>query len=144
MSISDLYTSGAHKRNLGHFSNLVKLALADDIISEEEQVLINRMKRRLNITEKEYAEILINPNRYPLNPPASYEARIERLYNLTRLIVADHDVNNRQIEILERVVVGLGFSKDTRKEVVEAAFMLVEKFIELDEFTTAIKKINKI
>ena len=120
MSISDLYASGKHKQEIGHFANIVKIAKANGEISEAEEALLVKAGKKLNITLEEFALILKNPEKYPVNSPVSYDARIERLYNLTRLIVADHDVSNRQVEILERVVVGLGFSKETRKEVTVA------------------------
>ena len=36
MAISDLYSSGEHKRNIGHFSDIVKLALLDGEIEKRE------------------------------------------------------------------------------------------------------------
>jgi len=58
MAISDIYSSGEHKRNLGHFASIVKMAKVDDVISEGEQKLLDRAARRLNITDEEYKEIL--------------------------------------------------------------------------------------
>ncbi|MGB1294246.1 MAG: TerB family tellurite resistance protein [Flavobacteriales bacterium] len=144
MAISDLYTSGAHKRNLSHFANIVKLAVADEVIVEEEQLLIDRLKRRLEITDKEYNSILENPNAYPINPPVSLDARIERLYNLTTMIVADHSIDDNQVKILDRIVIGLGFSSDFLPEIVETSFLLIQKFATLDEFEEAIKKVIKL
>jgi len=144
MAISDLYTSGAHKRNLSHFANIVKLAVADEVIVEEEQLLIDRLKRRLEITDKEYNSILENPNTYPINPPVSLDARIERLYNLSTMIVADHSIDDNQVKILDRIVIGLGFSSDFLPEIVETSFLLIQKFATLDEFEEAIKKVIKL
>lgn len=144
MAISDLYTSGAHKRNLSHFANIVKLAVADEVIVEEEQLLIDRLKRRLEITDKEYKSILENPNAYPINPPVSLDARIERLYNLSTMIVADHSIDDNQVKILDRIVIGLGFSSELLPEIVETSFLLIQKFATLDEFEEAIKKVIKL
>ncbi|MCT4663778.1 MAG: TerB family tellurite resistance protein [Flavobacteriales bacterium] len=142
MSIYELYSSGAHKRNLGHFANIVALAVADNVITEDEQILLIRMKKRLGIKDSEYREILENPKKYPINPPVDYDGRIERLYNLTRMIVADSDISDKQVSMLHRIVIGLGFPIEREEKIVEAAFFLVEKHLELDDFIDAIKKVK--
>jgi len=144
MSISDLYTSGAHQRNLSHFANIVKLAVADKVITAEEQVLIDRLKTRLDITDLEYNKILENPSLYPINPPVSYDERAERLFDLSRMVLADHQIESTEVFILERIIVGLGFESKYLSEIVDASFLLIRRFATLEEFTRAIKKVIKL
>ncbi len=143
MSISDLYSSGAHKRDLGHFSNIVKLALADDIITKEEQRLLDRMARRLDISETDYKEILKNPAKYAINPPVDYNRRIERLYNLTKMIFADSEVTGDEVKVMRKVAIGLGFPTDNAEKVVDEAIHLVMNDNDVEDFTKAIKRVNK-
>lgn len=143
MSISDLYSSGAHKRDLGHFSNIVKLALADDIITKEEQRLLDRMARRLDISETDYKEILKNPTKYSMNPPVDYDRRIERLFNLTKMIFADSEVTGDEAKVMRKVAVGLGFPTDNAEKVVDEAIHLAMNDNDLEDFTKAIKRVNK-
>lgn len=144
MAISDLYTSGAHQRNLSHFANIVKLAVADEVIVKEEQALIDRLKQRLDITDTEYKSILENPSLYPINPPVSLEERTERLFDLSKMVLADHQIESQEVNILERIVIGLGFESKYLKEIVEASFLLILKFATIEEFSSAIKKIIKL
>ena len=143
MSISDLYSSGAHKRDLGHFSNIVKLALADDIITNEEQRLLDRMARRLDISDQDYKTILKNPTKYSMNPPVDYDRRIERLYNLTKMIFADSEVTGDEAKVMRKVAVGLGFPTDNAEKVVDEAIHLAMNDNDLEDFTKAIKRVNK-
>jgi uncharacterized tellurite resistance protein B-like protein len=142
MSIADLYSSGAHKRNLSHFANIVKLAVSDNVVTEDEDKLLQRMKRRLDISDSEYASIMEDPNQYPINPPVNLNVRIERLYNLTRMVVADSVVSEDQVNLLNRIAIGLGFPIEIEEKIVEAAIFLVEKHVDLIEFTEAIKKVK--
>ena len=119
MSISDLYSSGAKKRDLGHFSNIVKLALADDIITDEELLLLDKMARRLNISDSDFKRILIKPEKYAMNPPVSYDKRIERLYNLTKMIFADNEVTGDEAQVMRKVAIGLGIPTDNAERVVD-------------------------
>ncbi len=144
MAISDLYTSGAHQRNLSHFASIVKLAVADDVIVEEEQALIDRLRRRLDITDTEYKSILENPALYPINPPVSLEERTERLYDLSRMVLADHHIESSQLAILGRLIIGLGFESKYVSKIEEVSFLLIQKFATLDEFSEAIRKVIKL
>lgn len=142
MSISDLYSSGVHKREIGHFANIVKLALTNSIIAIGEQTLIDEMASKLNITETEYHDILKNPDIYPIAPPLGYEDRIERLYNLAKMVFADNEATDSQIGLLNKIAIGLGFSKDHYKAVTAKAIIQIMNASSIEEFSEAIRKVN--
>ncbi len=143
MSISNLYSSGAHKKNMSHFANIVRLALTDNIITEGEQKLLDRLAKRLGIHKEEYKDIVKNHHKYPINPPVSYNERIERLYNLTQMIYADDKVNSSEVFLLRRIVVGLGFPQDNAEKVSDEAIHLVMNNDNLEDFMRAIKRVNR-
>ena len=53
MSYSDLYTPGFKSRNRDHFAAIVRIALADGVISEEEKAFIDRLAIHLEIEDEE-------------------------------------------------------------------------------------------
>ena len=57
MSFSDLYTSGFRDRNRDHFAAIVRVALADGVISDEEMAFIKRTAINLEIEDAEYQHI---------------------------------------------------------------------------------------
>ena len=93
MSISDLYSKGKHLQEIGHFASIIKIAIVDNVITKEEQKLLDRAAKKLNISDEEYQKILKNPEKYPVNPPIDYEERIARLYTLTKMIFADEKID---------------------------------------------------
>ena len=144
MSISDLYSSGKHKQEIGHFASVVKIAMTDDVITEGEQKLLNRAARKLNISETEYEKILKNPDAFPVNPPAGYDESIERLYTLTKMIYADNEVDKEEVALLHKVSTALSFPLDNIEKVCDEAIHLIMNDNDLDDFTAAIKKVNSI
>ncbi|CAA0210509.1 conserved hypothetical protein [Tenacibaculum maritimum] len=144
MSISDLYSSGKHKRDLGHFASIVKIAKTDGTISEGEQELLNNVAKRLNIHENEYKEILEDPAKFPINPPVSYDDRIERLYRLTKMVFADKEVTENEMLLMRKIAIGLSFPTENVEKVCDEAIHLVVNGNELEEFNSAIKKVNTI
>lgn len=144
MSISDLYSSGKHKQEIGHFASIVKLAKDDGIITEGEQKLLDKSAKRLNISEEEYKAILKNPEKYPVNPPISYDERIERLYRLAKMVLADGIADSHEVQLMRKIAVGLHFSDDNTEKVCDEAIHLILNNNDLDDFTDAIKQVNSI
>ncbi|WP_233899978.1 tellurite resistance TerB family protein [Tenacibaculum piscium] len=144
MSISDLYSSGKHKQEIGHFASVVKMATTDGVITEKEQQFLERIAKKLNIDATEYTAILKNPEKFPVNPPVSYEERIERLFRLTRMLYADEHIDKKEVSLLQKVAVALHFPNDNVEKVCDEAIFLVMNNNDLEDFTLAIKKVNAI
>lgn len=143
MSISDLYSSGFRERNQDHFAAIVRVAMSNGIISEEEKAFLDRMSRNLDISESNYKEILKDYKSHPVNPPTMYNERLNRLFDLARMVYADHELGPKQTAILERLGIGLGFSPENVPYVVHKALLLVSKGIDADDFKDEIKNMNR-
>lgn len=140
MSFSDLYSSGAHKRNIGHFSDIVKLALSDGSIDAREKKLLTKLAKILDISSDEFLDIVINPEKYPTKSATSLEERIEVLYYLTRMLLIDSEVSEEGKNLLSRIAVGLGFNESKADDIVEAAIKLFLKIPDIEDFSAVVKK----
>jgi len=143
MSISDLFDSGFQKRNQDHFAAIVRVAMSDGVITDEERAFLDRLARNLNISENDYKEILKNYQLHPINPPADYNRRLERLFDLARMVYADHIKGDDQVELLEKLCIGLGFRTENAKYVVDKALTLVDQGVDGDDFVEEIKNMNR-
>jgi len=143
MSISDLFDSGFRKRNEDHFAAIVRVAMDDGFISPEEQAFIDRLARNLDVSEAHYKEILKDYRSHPINPPTSYNRRLERLFDLARMVNVDHIKGDHEEVILRKVAIGLGFSPENVKYIVDKALTLVSEGIGLGDFMTEIKNMNR-
>ena len=144
MSIKDLYSSGFVSRNQGHFAAIVRVALSDGKIVEEEKLFLQRLAKKLSIGEVAYAEILEDPTNYPINPPTTYNRRLERLFDLVRIVYVDLDIKEKQITMLERIGVGLGFAPSNVEYIVRKALQLIgDGVVDVDTFSDEIKNMNR-
>jgi len=143
MSISDLFDSGFQKRNQDHFAAIFRVAMSDGVITEEEKAFLDRLARNLDISENDYKEISKDYASHPINPPTSYDARLERLFDLSRMVYADNIKGDDQVVLLEKLCVGLGFRADNAKYVVDKALSLVDKNVDVDAFAEEIKNMNR-
>ena len=143
MSIKDLYDSGFRLRNADHFAAIVRVAMEDGEINDLEQDFLYRIARNLDITEKEYKTILKDYESHPINPPVSFDLRIERLYDLARMVHADQIDGEGEVKLLTKMAVGLGFTTVNVSYVVDKALKLVAADLDLDDFTYGIKNMNR-
>ena len=143
MSISDLFDSEFKARNKGHFSAIVRVAIADGDMTGEEKQFLDRLKRQLEISDEEYEEILENPTKYPINPPTLYVQRLERLYDLARMVYADHVLGPKQKEILTKFCLALGFTPGNVSYIVDKALSLLILHVDLDAFIYEMQHMNK-
>ena len=138
MSISKIYSSGFKNRNRAHFTAIVSIAKSDGTITQEEEKFLDRMAINLEIEENEYQNILENSSKFEINPPVNQVERLERLFDLTRMIYADHIADDNETKLLNRLVVGLGFNFDS-EAVVAKALSLVAAGKDEEEFIAAFK-----
>ncbi|MEC4112943.1 tellurite resistance TerB family protein [Myroides pelagicus] len=138
MAYSDLFDAGFKDRNRGHFASIVRVALTNGHISEEEKKFIDQLAIRLDISEEDYSKILKNPESYPINPPYLEINRIERLYDLARMVYVDNVLGKKQKDILRKFAVALGFTTNV-DYIVDKALSLLVLNADLDTFIDKIK-----
>jgi hypothetical protein len=143
MSISDLFDSGFKDRNKGHFSAIVRVAMENGHLSPEERQFLDKLAIQLDISKDEYNEILENPFKYPINPPYLHVQRLERLYDLSRMVYADHVLGPKQKEILTRFALALGFTPGNVQYIVDKALSLLVLGVDGDTFVYEMQHMNK-
>jgi uncharacterized tellurite resistance protein B-like protein len=143
MSFSDLFDSEFKTRNKGHFASIVRVAISDGDLSQEEKEFLDKLAVRLEISKAEYEEILENPKKFPINPPYSYAHRLERLYDLARMVYVDHVLGPKQKEVLTKFSLALGFTPGNINYIVDKALSLLVIGVDLDTFVYEMTHMNK-
>lgn len=143
MAFSDLYSVGFRERNKAHFASIVRVALSDGHINDTERAFIDRLAENLEITDEQKEEILEDPKKYPINPPVLYEARLERLYDIARMVYADHIAGEEEMAIMMRLGVGLGFTPGNVELIIKKAMYLLSLGVNLETFMEEIKHMNR-
>ncbi|MCL8008592.1 TerB family tellurite resistance protein [Gelidibacter japonicus] len=143
MSISDLFDSGFKKRNEDHFASIVRVAMDDGVITDDEKAFLDRLAHSLDISEDDYKSILKNYQSHPINPPTSYDRRLERLFDLARMVHVDHIQGDGEEVLLKKIAIGLGFRTDNVKYIVDKALTLVANGVDIDTFMDEMKNMNR-
>ena len=143
MSFSDLFDSGFKQRNQGHFSAIVRVALTDGKVSPEEKAFLDKLAIKLEISPAEYEEILENPLNFPINAPYLHEQRLDRLFDLVRMIHVDHHLGDKQELLLRKICIALGFNIDNVDYIVNKSLKLADKEVDLETFLFEMQNMNR-
>lgn len=141
MDISDFYMSIGQKRNISHFSNIVRIAKSDGIITHEEIVFLQNVANKYNIEDDKFKEILKNPDNFPTIGHLECLERIERLYDLVKMIRADHIIADEEVSVLRKIAIGLAFPLHEIDEIVDKAVNFETENSNLESFQKEILKI---
>ncbi|MAN59033.1 MAG: hypothetical protein CMC08_04265 [Flavobacteriaceae bacterium] len=134
MTFRDLFESGEHSRNLGHFASIANIAAIDGELNHEEEKLLRRFAKKLDIDESEYQEVLKNPGKYPINPPNDADRRLERMHDLFEMIFADHEIDDHERFLIERYAIGLGYTAELAKKLIERSIEIYSGGLDLEDY----------
>ncbi|PKA83081.1 hypothetical protein ATE92_1227 [Ulvibacter sp. MAR_2010_11] len=140
MSFTDLFESGEHSRNLGHFASIASIAAVDGDINPEEEKMLKRFARKLDISESEYTQVLKNPTKYPINPPNTSEKRLERMHDLFEMIFADHEIDDHERFLIERYAIGLGYSVELAQKLIKRSIQIYSGGLDLEDYRYLLNK----
>lgn len=140
MSFSDLFGSGEHLRNLSHFANIVNLAAIDGEINDEEEALLKRFARKLDISKDEYKRVIENPTSFPITGSNNVERRLERLHDLFKIIFADHEIDAEETELIKRYAIGLGFSSQASEGIIERSIQIFRGQLSFEDYRYLLEK----
>lgn len=134
MSIKDKFESSEHSNNLAHFSAIVNIALSNGEINAKEEQSLLRFATKLDITEGEYEQVMKSPEKYPPYYANSKEQRLERIFELFKIIYSDHYVDAAEQILIIKYAIGLGCASDNAKQVVEKSIKIFEGGLNFEDY----------
>lgn len=118
-TIAHAYGSGSQASKEGMFSNLVVLARVDGRIDQSEIDLLDKIARKLSLTNEQAKHIMDNPDEYPMIPPAGKEERLERFIVFVQLTCADGEIDAKELKMIHKYGIALGFSEDEVENLID-------------------------
>jgi uncharacterized tellurite resistance protein B-like protein len=140
MSFTDLFESGEHSRNLGHFASIVNIAAVDGALNASEEAMLKRFARKLEIHESEYNEILKNPSKYPINPHNAAEKRLERMHDLFEMIFADNEIDDEELHLIEKYAIGLGYTEELAAKLIKRSIDIYSGGLDFEDYRYLLNK----
>ncbi len=140
MPILDLYNHSEKRRNLAHFASIATLAAVDGKVNPQEMHLLHNFAHKLDISEADFKMVMKEENRYPIEPTNSSEQRLERLFDLFKIIFADNEVEDEEMVLLKKYAIGLGYPIQKADKIIEKSIAIFRGKIDFEDYLYLLKK----
>lgn len=134
MSNEDLFENIRNSTKQNHFANLVNIASIDGEIKPSEQKLLKRFAKKFDVSDEGVEKILENPSSFPVHAINSKSQRLEFLFDLLKIVYADHVMDKSEELLIIKYAVGLGYSDDQAASMIQKSKRLFENRFSFDFF----------
>jgi uncharacterized tellurite resistance protein B-like protein len=111
MSYSEFFDNPKKIQNKEYFINLVRIAKADDNISDSELKLLHRIGKKLSFTNPEIDDLIETTNKSDYTPPYELSGRFEQLYEIIKMTLADGVVSSNEMRLANGFAIKSGFEE---------------------------------
>jgi hypothetical protein len=111
MSISDYFDHPIKKQNIEYFVHIVRIAKADDIVSNSELGLLHRIGRKLGLTDPEIDNLIESTAKSDYIPPYELSKRFDQVYDIVKMTLADGVLDNNEMRLASAFAVKSGFAE---------------------------------
>ena len=138
MPLTSIFSNNQRDKSEAVFASLLKLSQVDGVVTADEQDVLDRMAKRLEILDARREEIKKDPKAFAIVPPVGYDERITYLYDMVKIVVSDGFVDDEEKVLLNRMAITLGFNNEG---VVDKAIQFIARdHDDLEDFIEDIKK----
>ena len=102
-----------------HMKNLLELAYVDGHFDDSENLLLNRLAKKHNISEKQLEEIKRNPDAIKFEIPKKDIDRFEQLYDLVAMMLADEYIDTEEFKLCVIFAKKFGYKESSAHEIVD-------------------------
>ena len=97
------------KQNKEYFVHLVRIAKADDVVSQNELELLVRIGKNLGFTNPEIDKLIESTGKFDYVPPYELSKRFNQLYEIVKMTLADGVIDNNELRLARGFATISGF-----------------------------------
>lgn len=95
-----------------HLQNLVMLAEADGKLHSDEIDLLNKIGKHYGLKKNEILEIFRKQSESQLQIPVNFDQKINQLFEMVKLMMIDHVIDEKEMEIAHEMAQKLKFDEE--------------------------------
>lgn len=127
MSFADFITNHGKKVNKSAFIHLVQASRVDGKINKDELELLHKEGKKFGLTDPEIDNLISTEKDHHYHAPYSLAGKFEHFYNLTEMILADEAVKEKEMRILRRFAIEVGFDDSKIEGLIKILFEGINK-----------------
>lgn len=124
-----------------YFLNLYAMALADEYFDTEEQAVLYEIAKEKGITKEELDSVIFNEKIAEPYIPLTFFEKIENLTNISKIILADGKIEQKELDLLKFYILKFGFEKDKINIIADKLLNDVKERKDIKDISSSIKNI---
>ena len=108
--LSRRFESRKTKEKKAAVMNVIAVMVADGTVDSSEKALLNKVCRRVGLSEKKLKKMLSNPGKVQFIVPRSPDERVYQLIDMVFMMMADGKIDERELRVTKTFAGRLGFS----------------------------------
>ncbi len=112
MNNIDFSDHSIKKQNIDYFVHLVRIAKADDIISNPELELLNRIGKKLGFSDLAIDNLIESTGKSDYIPPYELFGRFEQVYEIVKMTLADGVIDKNEMRLASSFASKSNFKDD--------------------------------
>lgn len=97
--------------NKEYFVQLIRIALADGVISTKEKELLHRVSKKLGFTVEETEYLIRTTGKSDYTPPSGLRARFDQIYEIVNMTLVDGAINKSEMYLASSFAAKSGFNE---------------------------------
>ena len=97
------------KQKIEYFTHLIRIAKADDVISNAELELLKRIGKRIGFSEPEIVVLIETTGKSDYIPPYELSERFAQVYDVVKMALADGIIEHNSMRLVNSFAVKSGF-----------------------------------
>ena len=119
MSLFNVFNQKEKDKRKSHIKNLLEVAVADGILDDVELEIVMEVASKFDLTKAEVLEIKDEPSKIKFNPPSSEKAKIELLYDVVQVMIADKEIHENEVKLCKDLAVKLNLAPVVVDEIIK-------------------------
>jgi uncharacterized tellurite resistance protein B-like protein len=116
-----------------HVANLIKMAKADNKLTQEEVIFVKSVAIKLGISSADFNEIVLNVESVKPEVPATTSSRISAFYDLLTMMSLDMDAHKDEVAMCAHLGELLGFTNGQVQNAIDLCVKNVDKVVSKQE-----------
>ena len=140
MNIQDFFAQPIEKQNMEYFAHLVRIAKADNLVSNAEVDLLNKLGHMLGFTDHEIENLIESAGKSDFSPPYEFSKRFEQVYHIVHMSMADKVVDNSEMRLASSFAIKAGFDEKEISKLLDFIINGIKKGVDEEDLFEAYKK----
>ena len=112
MDTFDISDHSLKKQNTEYFVHLVRIAMADDFLSNPELTLLHGTGKMMGLSDQEIDRLIETTGKSDYIPPYELSKRFEQVYGIVKMTLADGIIDKNEMRLATSFAIKSGFSEN--------------------------------